>query len=470
MERKNAIPLSFLEADPSGDGDILLGSCTNDLSTPFNLWSNTSPNRTNRHTYAQRRMLSLPLPSEIRAGTWRKTQSLSNKPASDLQESNLGKNYLEFSGSMPSRLPSSQEMEIGYSFPIAAASSAIEFSQRSTSVLDVSPCKSISPLLDIHIEQCSLPNYPHECGESSHHRPPKWGNVQVIIDIDDTILSSGGVKLFNFNIGGIDQQYKRGELYPGSAQFVFELAINKLRSDEQPLSVAVLTARIPQVPVRFDSSINQKLISTAERSGIKNWGIDCDRKVMYSTLNEWFFQETKAARKYDNFLTIYRQMSKIHNNMLYIWIGDTGEMDEEVGEMMANTFPENMNAVFLHYVSEKYQPNAKLPLDRAVNGVPFVYFRTYVDAARKACESKLLSELNATRVIVQAIRDLDALKVTSFSSKWFDLLRDWQKSETLFHLRDSSIPTVRHAYEIVKRQRKEFSKCLKIRTKNAAST
>ncbi|KAF8819778.1 hypothetical protein IE077_004015 [Cardiosporidium cionae] len=441
MKRSNTSPISFFEAASPGDADILIRNYTSKVSAPSNLRCNSFRNRASRHIYAPSRMLSLPLQPGTQTDTCCKSKPVSNKSASTLPECDLTKDYGNFSLLKPSILSELLETEMNSSLPNLAASSTIEFLQQSNPMLKVSPCRSIStfsPLLDTNVERRALTkNSRIECDELRHYRPSKWGNAQIIIDIDDTILSSGGLKLFNFNIGGIDQQYKRGELYPGSAQFVFELAIHELSTDEQPLSVAVLTARIPQVPVRFDSPINQKLITTAKRSGIKNWGIDCDRKVMYSTLNEWFFQEAKATRKYENFLTIYQQMTAIHGNMLYIWIGDTGEMDEEVGEMMANAFPENI--------------------------------KTYVDAARKACKYGLLSEFNATRVIVQAIRDLDALKVASFSTKWLDLLRDWQKSEALFNFRDSSIPIIRDAFKIVRRHQQEFSKCLKIRTKIAAS-
>lgn len=39
--------------------------------------------------------------------------------------------------------------------------------------------------------------------------------TQVISDVDDTIKSSGGVKIGDVALGGIDTQYQRGEFYPG---------------------------------------------------------------------------------------------------------------------------------------------------------------------------------------------------------------------------------------------------------------
>lgn len=122
----------------------------------------------------------------------------------------------------------------------------------------------------------------------------------MLVDIDDTLKSSGGYRLFNIPLGGIDTQYERGEYYPGTYfpavvrhttanaalhsnalrfvllrsltavcsltaapcavctaallcflsgafQFVLELAAYRLARTVRPLPIAVLTARLPQV-------------------------------------------------------------------------------------------------------------------------------------------------------------------------------------------------------------------------------
>jgi hypothetical protein len=50
--------------------------------------------------------------------------------------------------------------------------------------------------------------------------------IQLITDIDDTVKSSGGVRLFwkvGPALGGIDTQYARGDFYPGVFQFAAEV-------------------------------------------------------------------------------------------------------------------------------------------------------------------------------------------------------------------------------------------------------
>ena len=80
------------------------------------------------------------------------------------------------------------------------------------------------------------------CEESSPAEP--MVRTQVITDVDDTVKSSGGCVVFGCPIGGgVDNQYKRGETYPGVFRFSFELATHRLNGDVSPLPVAILTAR-----------------------------------------------------------------------------------------------------------------------------------------------------------------------------------------------------------------------------------
>eukprot|EP00520_Triparma_pacifica_P002855 CAMPEP_0118660512 /NCGR_PEP_ID=MMETSP0785-20121206/15727_1 /TAXON_ID=91992 /ORGANISM="Bolidomonas pacifica, Strain CCMP 1866" /LENGTH=100 /DNA_ID=CAMNT_0006553773 /DNA_START=106 /DNA_END=406 /DNA_ORIENTATION=+ len=64
--------------------------------------------------------------------------------------------------------------------------------------------------------------------------------TQVITDIDDTLKSSGGLKLGDVALGGIDTQYTRGLIYPGVFTFMYELTSY---SSSHPMNLAVLTAR-----------------------------------------------------------------------------------------------------------------------------------------------------------------------------------------------------------------------------------
>ncbi len=106
--------------------------------------------------------------------------------------------------------------------------------------------------------------------------------------------------------------------------------------------------------------------------------------------------------------------------MQYIYVGDTGELDQEAGETMLREYPEVVKAVFLHVVSE--QPYPLIPPPKLINGRYIIFFRTYVGAAAKACQIGLMSE-NAMMNVVRAAQE--SLEQTSRTSeKWQDIYLD----------------------------------------------
>ena len=91
-------------------------------------------------------------------------------------------------------------------------------------------------------------------------------------------------------------------------------------------------------------------------------------------------------------------------------IGDTGERDEDAGERIIRKHgPSTMRAIFLHAVTDsRDRSSLRLPDDRSLDGVPILYFRTYVQAAGKACKEGLMSRNGLRRVIESAKMDIDA--------------------------------------------------------------
>lgn len=252
--------------------------------------------------------------------------------------------------------------------------------------------------------------------------------VRVITDIDDTVKSSGGIKLLGVPIGGIDTHYKRGDFYPGAFQFAFEIASHKSAT---PNKVAVLTARAKEFKFALALKPNDKLCSryasTGLSNGITDWGIG---DVYYGSVAEWIFQERKGKRKFSNFQILLKDDDARGSPNQYVFIGDTGERDEEASERILERYPERMKAVFMHTVTSSTDRSSfTLPNDRKLNGVPIFYFRTYVGAAAKAFKAGLISAGSLSRVIDQSTKDLlkkepvDAEAVCR-SSRWRELEDD----------------------------------------------
>ncbi|CAM9294026.1 unnamed protein product [Choristocarpus tenellus] len=242
-------------------------------------------------------------------------------------------------------------------------------------------------------------------------------SVRVVTDIDDTVKSSGNVRLAGIPLGGIDAQYKRGTFYPGVFQFALEVSRYRLSPWETPLPVAVLTARACELlfALEIDSAhpISQAYRSCGEMNGFSSWGLG---PILYGSVQEWVCTHRKSKRKVDNFTRLvegdargeWKQGNHQGSGLLvpgggYIFVGDTGEGDSKAGECMCTQYPELMRAVFLHFVSDSLQRSKlTLPKDRVVNEVPIVYFRTYVGASVKALSLGLMNGKGMERVINEA--------------------------------------------------------------------
>lgn len=231
-------------------------------------------------------------------------------------------------------------------------------------------------------------------------------SIRVITDIDDTVKSSGGVRLFGIALGGIDTQYERGHFYPGAIQFAFELSKHRV---SVPAKLSVLTARAREFKFALALKPNGKLCnayrSIGEKHGHDDWGIG---EVYYGSVKEWIFQDRKGLRKFRNFEKLLQ--NDPNPNHKYIFVGDTGEKDEDAGERILAKYAGRVKAIFLHSVSDSPDRSTVVhPRDRFLNGIPIFYFKTYVSAAVKAFQHNLMSADALVRVIDQAKLELHEL-------------------------------------------------------------
>lgn len=253
--------------------------------------------------------------------------------------------------------------------------------------------------------------------------------TQVVSDVDDTLKSSGGVNVAGVNLGGIDVQYERGDVYPGVAQFMLEVSLSGKGNNANvsgtnqkcPPKVAVLTARAEEfkaaLELKEDSKIAVELKSAGEKMGIRNWGLG---PVLYGSVAEWVVQNRKGLRKFTNFERLLEQ-DPTGTIFQYVYLGDTGELDQEAGETMLREYPEVVKAVFLHKVSSEKDP-VVVPPPRLINGRPIVFFRTYVGAATAAMQLGFMDIDGLQRVIDAAREKLKDVPKTS--DKWKDLEAD----------------------------------------------
>lgn len=113
--------------------------------------------------------------------------------------------------------------------------------------------------------------------------------------------------------------------------------------------------------------------------------------------------------------------------MQYVYVGDTGEYDQQAGEAMLREYPQVVKAVFLHVVlccgeDDLISTLPTVPPPKLVNGRPIVFFRTYVGAALKAVQLNLMSYSGLLKVCKAAKESLK--NVRRDNSKWIELERD----------------------------------------------
>jgi hypothetical protein len=252
----------------------------------------------------------------------------------------------------------------------------------------------------------------------NNRNAPSFTYTQVISDVDDTLKSSGGVNIGGVALGGIDVQYARGEVYPGVAEFYLHLSLHPV-ANVAP-KVAILTARAEEfksfLELKESSKVAQALAKAGRKANVSDWGLG---PVLYGSVAEWIAQDRKGLRKFSNFERLLSQ-DPSGSVMRYVYVGDTGELDQEAGENMLLEYPEVVQAVFLHVVSDR--PYPRIPAPKLINGRPVVFFRTYVGAAVAAVQLGLMTE-GGLRAVVDAACD-GLASVPQSSDKWSDLRKD----------------------------------------------
>jgi len=213
---------------------------------------------------------------------------------------------------------------------------------------------------------------------------------------------------------------------------MLQLSMHMLDGNRKPAKVAILTARAEELRAALEltqeSSLAQTLRVTGEQSGVRNWGLG---PVFYGSVAEWVLQDRKGKRKFSNFELLLNQ-DPSGTLLQYVYVGDTGEYDQQAGEAMLREFPQVVKAVFLHCVFDNTidqaagLPPSFIPPPKLINGRPVIFFRTYVGAALRAVQLDLMDHSGLSKVCKAAKESLQ--NINRDNSKWIDLERDLKLS------------------------------------------
>jgi hypothetical protein len=243
---------------------------------------------------------------------------------------------------------------------------------------------------------------------------------KVLSDVDDTLLSSGGMYP-----AGVDKRYAKKTVYPGVLAFYRELDLGTVGpdewDDEQVGNLVFLSAR-PHVYRDISEKQNFakfELLRANTMDGRKGLHTtpsllsgDLSSGSQYVMTNDF---EPLAQKKVDNF----RRYVSIYPEYKHIFVCDNGQGDVRAAEIMYNNFPYEFEGAYVHIVQDisrtyGYNPNHW----REKEFQPF-FFRCYPEAALHAASRNppLIRIRGLQRICQDSVKDFLQMKKSQFNSE-----------------------------------------------------
>lgn len=209
---------------------------------------------------------------------------------------------------------------------------------------------------------------------------------KVLSDVDDTLTCSGGSYP-----AGIDKRYGKKVVYPGVLAFYRELDLGSRGPHEWPESsignLVFLSAR-PHIYKDVSEKHNfAKFEKLRMRGGADGRGGmhtvpsllagDMASGREYIVTND---MEPLALKKFENF----KQYVSVYPEYQHVFICDNGQGDVRAGELMFDSFPKHVEALYVHVVKDIPKTHGYDPLTWSKKGLKPCFFRTYPEAALDA--------------------------------------------------------------------------------------
>lgn len=205
------------------------------------------------------------------------------------------------------------------------------------------------------------------------------GESKVLCDIDDTVICALH-----------DDRYPKGTIYPGILALLEALDRGP---DDEPFSTGDLTF----VTARPGDALG--IIENHTRSSLRRAGI-ATHSVLTGTLSALVTHDLMAGQKIAN-IDHYRQLFPEYRKL---FIGDSGQGDVRVGELLLERFGDVVDIVVIHDVVGTPED------ERATHAAAGIHFvDTYIGAARLMHERGLIAEAGLERVISESYAALDAI-------------------------------------------------------------
>jgi len=238
-------------------------------------------------------------------------------------------------------------------------------------------------------------SYSGQCGHS-------W--LKIITDMDDTLESSGARWP-----AGIDASYPRHTPYPGVTAFYREL-----QGGGEVGQLVALSARPHLVGEFVEQGIFKRFNKLMEEHGLHTMpalltgSVDSGGRFLLSGGDEDGMRAL-ARKKFESF----EEYIALYPEFRIVFVGDNGQADYAVGQMMCKKYPHNVEQVWIHEV----QPRQKTWSYKEDPGAPIEFVEDYIVAAISAARRPhpLVSPEGLRRIVVAAVDDFK--KITNWPSE-----------------------------------------------------
>mmetsp|Transcript_27988 Transcript_27988/g.68027 ORF Transcript_27988/g.68027 Transcript_27988/m.68027 type:complete len:1049 (-) Transcript_27988:159-3305(-) len=232
---------------------------------------------------------------------------------------------------------------------------------------------------------------------------------KILSDVDDTLFSSGG----RFP-AGIDTKFEHHMLYPGVLTFYKELDIGIAPNStgEWPAhwkgNLAFLSAR----PHVFKDWSQKKSYQLFQRLKKKPYHLHTTPTLLAGELFSSFQMfrgdfEPMAQKKLQNFA----EYSSLYGEYTFVFIGDNGQGDVRVAEMMIERDRDRIEAVFIHKVQKLHLTPGYSDKSLAKwDEMGIIFFDTYVGACLEACKRQLVSIRGLQHVAATAVKEFKRMR------------------------------------------------------------
>lgn len=206
----------------------------------------------------------------------------------------------------------------------------------------------------------------------------KLRRLQVLSDIDDTLYANW-----------IDTRFPSGTVYPG----VLDL-------------YAALTPDGPPTFISARPGDRAGVVEEVTLASLADLGV-ADPTLLAGDFSHLTSHEAMAEKKHRNFV----EYSILYPEYDFVFLGDSGQGDAELGRRMLASHPERVRGVFINDVTDAEEGKLPVPPEEraAAAATGLHYVDTWLDAARIARQRDLIDDTALARLAVRSAAALEAV-------------------------------------------------------------